>query len=75
VSNSESEWPRREHVELDGVRYEITVSKQQNDYAAEWECGACGACGGPVLGNTSAKQASQRAQNNLFAHHTLQHRA
>jgi hypothetical protein len=58
---------------MDNVKYDITVAESGGEYSATWKCRECGERGASALKSTSAEQAMERAQVNLYAHHTLVH--
>jgi hypothetical protein len=68
-----SEWTQRKQMELEKVKYDITVAESGGEYSAMWTCLECGERGATALKSDSAQQAMERAQVNLYAHHTLVH--
>jgi hypothetical protein len=73
MAEMNAEWTHRKQMELDKVKYEITVSERGGEYSAEWTCLECGERGGSALKSETAEQAIERAETNLYAHHTLVH--
>jgi hypothetical protein len=73
MADPNAQWTRREQVELNGLKYDITVRKSGNEYSATWFCQECQQHGASTLKSSTPEQASERAQINLFAHHTLVH--
>ena len=67
-------WTRREQVEIDGLKYDICVTVRRDEYVGVWMCRDCGEHGAAVLKNSTADQASTRAQIDLCAHHNSVHR-
>jgi hypothetical protein len=73
MAGQNAEWTQRQQTEMDDVRYDITVAESGGEYSATWTCLECGEQGASVLKSASVEQAMERAQVNLYAHHTLMH--
>jgi hypothetical protein len=73
MAGQNAEWIRRKQIELDDVKYQIAVSESGGDYSATWTCLECGERGASALKSTTVEQAIERAETNLYAHHTLVH--
>jgi hypothetical protein len=73
MAGQNAEWMQRKQMELDNVKYDITVAESGGEYTATWTCLDCGEQGASALKSASAQQAMERAQVNLYAHHTLEH--
>jgi hypothetical protein len=67
-------WMRREQIEIDGLQYEVCVTVRGGEYVGVWVCRDCGEHAASVFKNSTADQASTRAQIDLCAHHNLIHR-
>jgi hypothetical protein len=73
VAEQNAEWTHRKQIELDDVKYKIAVSESGGEYSAMWTCLACGEHGASALKSATPEQAIERAETNLYAHHTLAH--
>ena len=73
MAGQNAEWTRRKQIELDDVEYQIAVSERGGEYSATWTCLECGERGATALKSTTVEQAIERAETNLYAHHTLLH--
>jgi hypothetical protein len=73
MAEQNAEWMRCKQIELEDVRYNIAVSERGGEYSARWTCSECGEGGGSPLKSGTEEQAIQRAEANLYAHHTLVH--
>jgi hypothetical protein len=73
MAGQNAEWTHRKQIKLDHMKYEIGVTESGGVYSATWVCLACGERGASALKSSSAEQAIERAQANLYAHHTLVH--
>lgn len=73
MAGQNAEWTQRKQMELDNVKYDITVAESGGEFSAMWNCLECGERGATVLKSVSVEQAMKRAQVSLYAHHTLVH--
>jgi hypothetical protein len=73
MAGQNAEWIQRKQIEMDNLKYDITVAASGGEYSATWTCLECGERGATALKSASAEQAMERAQVNLYAHHTLEH--
>jgi hypothetical protein len=73
MGEQNAEWIQRKQIEMDNMKYDITVVESGGEYSATWNCRECGERGASALKSASAEQAIERAQVNLYAHHTLVH--
>jgi hypothetical protein len=73
MAGQNAEWTHRKQIELDHVKYEIRIAKTGREYSATWVCLECGQRGATALKSSSVEKATERAQANLYAHHTLVH--
>ena len=67
-------WTRREQIEIDGQMYDVCVTVRGAEYVGVWICRECGEHGASALKNSTADQASTRAQIDLCSHHNFVHR-
>jgi hypothetical protein len=73
MAEKNAEWTHGKQMELDNVKYEIIVSESGGEFSAAWTCLECGERGASALKSDTAEQAIERAETNLYAHHTLVH--
>jgi hypothetical protein len=73
MAGQNAEWKQRKQIEMDNLKYDITIAESGGEYSATWTCLKCGERGTSALKSASAKQAMERAEVNLYAHHTLAH--
>ena len=72
--HSDSNWTRREQIELDGLKYDICVVGRKGEFVGVWMCQECGEHGASNHKTSTADQASTRALIDLCVHHNLVHR-
>ena len=58
-------WTRREQIELDGLKFDICVAASGGECIGVWKCRDCGEHGASARKNSTADQASTRAQIDL----------
>jgi hypothetical protein len=68
-------WKRLKQMDIDGIRYDICISKRGPLFRAAWVCATCCEQGAWAPVSATADQASELAQICLRSHHCLVHQA